>query len=164
MKIKQKGFTLIELLVVIAIIGLLSTMAVVSLNSARAKARDAKRLNDVKQMANILSIQATEGTGKVALEGCTADGANVTSCTGPGEVAQFDKFIDPSADATKCNKVGTGCTMCAAIGSTVGCQYAVTGTLNVEEAKIIFYLENASGGLTGETVHTINASGVFDPS
>lgn len=32
---KQKGFTLIELLVVIAIIGILSTVAMTSLNSAR---------------------------------------------------------------------------------------------------------------------------------
>ena len=35
----KKGFTLVELLVVIAIIGILSTVAVVNLNSAREKAR-----------------------------------------------------------------------------------------------------------------------------
>ena len=37
----NKGFTLVELLVVIAIIGILSTVAVVNLNSAREKAREA---------------------------------------------------------------------------------------------------------------------------
>ncbi len=52
----KKGFTLIELLVVIAIIGLLSTMSIIALNSARARSRDAKRISDIKQMQTALEM------------------------------------------------------------------------------------------------------------
>ena len=55
-KIKKAGFTLIELLVVIAIIGLLSSIVLVSLNSARAKARDARRISDFKQIQLALEL------------------------------------------------------------------------------------------------------------
>jgi len=56
----KKGFTLIELLVVIAIIGLLSTLAVVALGSARQKARDSKRLSDLKQVQTALEMYYTD--------------------------------------------------------------------------------------------------------
>jgi general secretion pathway protein G len=57
---KTNGFTLIELLVVIAIIGLLSVLAVVALGSARQKARDSRRLSDLKQMQSALELFYTE--------------------------------------------------------------------------------------------------------
>ena len=58
----KKGFTLIELLVVIAIIGLLSTLAVVALGNARVKARDAKRLSDLKQVQTALELYYTDNS------------------------------------------------------------------------------------------------------
>lgn len=52
----REGFTLIELLVVISIIGILSSFAIVSLNSARMKARDALRKGDMAQLRTALSL------------------------------------------------------------------------------------------------------------
>jgi prepilin-type N-terminal cleavage/methylation domain-containing protein len=53
---KKKGFTLIELLVVIAIIGILSSVVLASLNSARTKSRDARRISDLKQVQLALEL------------------------------------------------------------------------------------------------------------
>lgn len=54
--INKKGFTLVEMLVVISIIGILSSFAVVSLNSARQKARDALRKGDMAQLRTALNL------------------------------------------------------------------------------------------------------------
>ena len=47
---KQKGFTLLELLVVISIIGLLASILVINLTSARRRARDTKRIADIRNL------------------------------------------------------------------------------------------------------------------
>jgi prepilin-type N-terminal cleavage/methylation domain-containing protein len=47
---RAKGFTLVELLVVIAIIGILASIIMVSLSSARAKGRDSRRIADIKNI------------------------------------------------------------------------------------------------------------------
>ena len=56
MRNNKKGFTLIELLVVIAIIGILSSVVLASLNSARQKSRDARRVADIKQLQLALEL------------------------------------------------------------------------------------------------------------
>jgi len=59
----KKGFTLIELLVVISIISLLSSIVLASLNTARAKARDAARVASLKQVQNAIELYASNHNG-----------------------------------------------------------------------------------------------------
>lgn len=139
----KKGFTLIELLVVIAIIALLSTLAVVALGSARQKARDAKRLSDIKQVQTALELYYTDKngypSGTALVLGSTnaiclnADGFTTVNCASPymGQVP-----ANPSPNGTD-----------------------YTYNLSGSTYTITFTLEGTSGGL-GAGVHTASPSGI----
>jgi len=81
---KYKGFTLIELLVVIAVIGMLASIVLVSLGPVRKKARDARRMSDIRQV-------------NLAMEMCYDDSA----CTGA------EKYPDSAAGANNIDKIDT---------------------------------------------------------
>lgn len=78
----QKGFTLIELLVVIAIIGILSSVVLASLNTARTKARDARRIADIGQLKLALELYADDHFASYP-----ADATWSTDLTGGGYIA-----------------------------------------------------------------------------
>ena len=86
-KMNKKGFTLIELIVVIAIIGLLSTLAVVALGSARTKARDAKRLSDLKQLQTALELYFTDVNNYPAGNAVTLGSGNYACLNSSGFAA-----------------------------------------------------------------------------
>ena len=84
----NKSFTLIELLVVIAIIGLLSSIILVALGSARDKARTAKAKSMVNELHKIILINYQESDGTSPSPSNTDIG---TGCSywGPGTVVGF---------------------------------------------------------------------------
>lgn len=59
----NRAFTLIELLLVIGIIGLTATIAIAAVGGARAKARDEKRVTDLKQIQKALELSFEPGSG-----------------------------------------------------------------------------------------------------
>lgn len=77
----SKGFTLIELLVVIAIIGLLASVILASLSTVQAKARDARRMEDINSLQKSLALYASNnGTYPVSMASTT-----LVNDTGPGQ-------------------------------------------------------------------------------
>lgn len=75
----RKGFTLIELLIVIAIIGILSSLAIVSLNSARNKAKDAQIKSDLSQFRTYMTVTYPNGEYDSVLPDTNGDVVDVTA-------------------------------------------------------------------------------------
>lgn len=72
----KRGFTLIELLVVIAIIGILSSVVLASLNTARVRASDTKKKAELRQIATALQSYYLQ-TGSVPANTPSAGNWNV---------------------------------------------------------------------------------------
>ena len=145
----QKGFTLIELLVVIAIIGILSSVILASLNSARKKGRDSRRLQDLRQITNQVAVAET-GTTALTFVGCTAAGARVSTCTTPDLTA----YKDPSGGTTACTT-----------GSASTCDYAIgkntlaTANPDSQNWEVCAYLETGAGPLSAPGLVSVDANG-----
>lgn len=134
---KKAGFTLIELLVVVAIIGLLSSIVLASLNSARAKARDARRKEDLIQIRNAIALYQNDNNSLPVYTGwCTY----VSNTTYPEfKNAVYPAYIKSlSSDPAKANQVGDylyynindnagNYTLCAIMENATGNSYDYSG-------------------------------------
>jgi prepilin-type N-terminal cleavage/methylation domain-containing protein len=81
----NNGFTLIELLVVIAIIGILSTIVIASLNSAREKGKIAAIKSSLRNMSSQAEILYTDNSNYSGINSSNSD----TTCTGSlADIAQ----------------------------------------------------------------------------
>ena len=108
-KNRSRGFTLIELLVVIAIIGILASVVLASLNSAREKSRNASYAAQLKQYQSALEMYfADHGTYPIVSGyACIGTGHEGNSCTyggtypeGSTASATFRTLLAPYIDST----------------------------------------------------------------
>ncbi len=157
LKNRTKGFTLIELLVVIAIIGILSSVVLASLSTARQKSRDAKRISDLGQLqlALELSFDANQNYP-----------ASVAACVGPVTCTAAASLIAPFFPNYIPNipipPTGTGWLQYGYIGLTTnaaGYSGVAATTVSYVLASI---LERADNPVTnGDADLAVAASGVF---
>jgi len=163
---KRQGFTLIELLVVIAIIGLLSTLAVVALNNARSKSRDAKRVSDIKSIQTALELFfADKSTYPVTADFISLGTTGYTTLSYISAVSNVG-FSDAPAGTVYMGKVPTNPTPAATIFATysydskAGNNATACTTGNCKGYQIKFGLEETTGGFPGETLLYATPSGV----
>lgn len=153
--LNKKGFTLIELLVVIAIIGLLTTLAIVALDSARQKSRDAKRVTDIRQIQTALELYFNGGgTYPGLLVGPQSEvlGTAIKCIDGNGFNAAIGCSVNPlymgqvPDEPTPTNSDSGGYVYWGR-QATGDCVASADG--DCEEYDINFYLEGNTGELEG---------------
>ena len=152
---RNEGFTLIELLVVIAIIGLLSTLAVVALNSARQRSRDAKRVSDIRQIQTAVELGYSETGGYPTASSITLGSANAGTLCNNGGASTFQ------ADSTGCSTIYMG--LVPSNPTPNGAAYVYDSASNSGIYSITFNLESATGQL-GAGDNCANQNGITTAS
>lgn len=109
MKNFKKGFTLIELLVVIAIIGILSSIVLASLSSARTKGEDAAIKANLANMRAQAELYYANNNGYGA-----GVAASTGACDQAGTIFAATTGLDALVEATKVRTTVT----CAATATT----------------------------------------------
>jgi len=141
---RKKAFTLIELLVVIAIIGLLSTLSIIAFNQARARARDARRLADVKQIQTALEMYYND-------MGCYPPALSVSGGSlATGSTVYMDIIPKPPTPAD--NQACAGTTFYTYVANNYG------GTNN-GTYSLRYCLGNNTGGIFA-TLNTATPAGI----
>jgi prepilin-type N-terminal cleavage/methylation domain-containing protein len=94
-KKNSNGFTLIELLVVVAIIGLLASIVLASVNSARLKGDTAKRVSDLREIQTALEMYYNDYSAYPSTPGnawqsqCSSWGSFASNAVIPGLVPTY---------------------------------------------------------------------------
>jgi prepilin-type N-terminal cleavage/methylation domain-containing protein len=145
----KQGFTLIELLVVIAIIGILSTIGLVALNGARAKARDTQRLHDIRQYALAMLFYADSANTYIPTATDCRPDRPINECS---DVAAFFGNgtalpKDPVASAAPVARP-------AYMASALGCNNGGVSTFSNTDCKLYYKWMGQNSCLTGGTEGT----------
>ncbi len=162
----NSGFTLIELLVVIAIIALLASVVLLALNGTRAKARDARRIADMNQLAKAMELFFSDYNSYPTVSaskdfansgfynmGFGREGTAGSVITGPGMIPKYmSQLPTPPAPADG------GCANTATPGSNDYYWYSTGGQTTAATYAITFCLGNVTGGLTAGS-HTLTQGG-----
>lgn len=144
---KKQGFTLIELLVVIAIIGLLSTLSILALNQARARARDAKRIADVKQIQTALELYYNEVSDYPA---SVTPGTAIASAAGNVYLASVPNAPEPTDGS-------------CGLSTEKHYTYQRTATGSNDSYTLQYCLGATINGITGSVMQTASPAGIRLP-